>query len=62
MLGASEYEHETTILTVADVDTSREFFIVASTAVEGEQGPFVVNLMCEAPGAEGLHGPSTTLP
>lgn len=52
ILAASEYDDDTTILTVGDVETASEFYIVASTKIEGEQGPFVINILCETPGAD----------
>ena len=50
VLGHSEYDDETAILTVPDIDSSQELYIVPSTKIAGEDGPFVIRVLCETPG------------
>ena len=52
LLASSDYSMDTAVLTVDDIDTAHPFFIVPSTQVANEEGPFVLNVICETPGAD----------
>lgn len=52
VFASSEYNEDTTMLIVDDVDSTRPFFIVPSTKVADEEGPFVINVIVETPHAD----------
>ena len=52
LITSSEYSMDTAVLTVEELDTARGCFIIPSTQVKGEEGPFVINVICETPGAD----------
>ena len=52
VLAAGEYDEESTILTIDELDSSKPFVICPSTQVEGEEGPFVLNILVETIGAD----------
>ena len=52
LIASSEYSMDTAVLCVDDLDTSHAFFLIPSTQVQGEEGPFVLNVICETPGAD----------
>lgn len=52
LLASSEYSYDTAVLTLDDLDCAGGCFIIPSTQVAGEEGPFTLNVLCETPHAD----------
>lgn len=50
VVGASEYSDGSSIVVIDAISTGREYFLVPSTKVKDEQGPFKITVICETPG------------
>ena len=52
LLADSAYSFDTAVVSLDELDCAEGCFIIPSTQVQGEEGPFVLNVICETPGAD----------
>ena len=52
LIASTAYSTDTAIMTVDEVDCSQTYFLVPSTKIAGEEGPFTINVICETPHAD----------
>ena len=51
VLAGGEYDEESCILTIDELDATKPFVLVPSTLKEDEEGPFIIKVIVETPGA-----------